>query len=97
MGAIRFVEIAGKRLAEHDGKGDHMNPRWDAVYPAEEFDGNILPRCRIVARADEWEVGVTESGRILIGAGEGRVYSMPRDQAEKVLALLQTILEGNGP
>ena len=97
MGALRTVDIAGKRVAQHDGHNDHSNPSWDDVYPLEEFDGKTVPICRIVAHADEWEVGVTEGGRILIGAGEGRVYSMPRDQAKKVLALLETVLEGNGP
>lgn len=89
---MRFIDQAGKRIAQHDSKGDHANPAWDDVYPLEETDGKTLARCRIVAHADEWEVGVTEGGRVLLGAGEGRIYSLPPDQAEKIADLLPSAI-----
>jgi hypothetical protein len=93
MGALRFIELGnGKRVAEHDSAGDPLNPRWEAVYPIEEFDGKTMVRCRIIAHADEWEVGITENGQVMLGAGEGRVYSMSGEAAEKIAGLLEPVI-----
>lgn len=90
MGAIRFTDLGnGKRVAEHDSAGDVLNPRWEAVYPIEEIADKAMVRCRIIAHADEWEVGITENGQVMIGAGEGRVYSMSVESAEKIANLLE--------
>lgn len=89
MGAIRFVDLGdGRLLAQHDGANDVLHPQWEDVYPVQEIDGETVLRCRIIAHADNWEVGVTEDGRVLLGAGEGRVYSMPVEIAKKVSDLL---------
>jgi hypothetical protein len=89
VGAIRFVDIGdGRRLAQHDDANDVLHPVWSDIYPVQEIDGETVLRCIIVAHADNWEVGVTEDGRVLLGAGEGRVYSMPVEIAKKVSNLL---------
>ena len=89
MGAIRQVTIGeGKTIFQHDAANDVLNPRWEDIYPVSEIDGETVLRCIIVAHADNWEVGVTEDGRVLLGAGEGRVYSMPIEVAKKVSNLL---------
>jgi hypothetical protein len=89
MGAIRFVQLGdGRRIAQHDDKNDVLHPQWSDIYPVEEIDGDTVLRCRIVAHQDNWEVGVTEDGHVLLGAGEGRVYSMPVEVAKKVSNLL---------
>jgi len=89
MGAIRQVTIGeGKTIFQHDDKNDPLHPQWSDIYPASEIDGETVLRCIIVAHADNWEVGVTEDGRVLLGAGEGRVYSMPVEVAKKVSNLL---------
>lgn len=89
MGAIRFVDIGdGRRIAQHDDANDVLHPVWSDIYPVTEIDGETVLRCVIVAHADDWQVGVTEDGRVLLGAAEGRVYSMPLEVAKKVNNLL---------
>lgn len=89
MGAIRFVQIGdGKMIAQHDGANDVLRPRWEDVYAVQEIDGETVLRCVIIVHADNWEVGLTEDGKVMIGAGEGRVYAMPVEQAEKIANLL---------
>src|SRR3990170_6709906 len=90
MGALIFVDLGdGRRIARHDSKNDVLHPQWDDVYPVEEIDGETVLRCRIVAHAEGWEVGVTEDGCLLLGAGEGRVYSMPIAVAKNIKDLLR--------
>ena len=104
MGAIRTVQIGeDKTILQHDDANDVLHPVWSDLYPASEIDGETVLRCIIVAHADDWEVGVTEDGRVLLGAAEGRVYSMPLEVAKKVSALLgpaipdaEAIVEGRG-
>jgi len=88
LGAIRFRDLGdGRRLAEHDGKGDPLHPRWEEVYPVEEIDGETVLRCVIVTHLDNWEVGVTEDGYIVLGEA-GHLYSMPIAVAKKIDNLL---------
>ena len=89
MGAIRQVQIGeGKTIFQHDDANDVLHPQWSDIYPATEIDGDTVLRCVIVAHADNWEVGVTEDGRVLLGDGSARVYSMPLEVAKKIDNLL---------